>query len=147
MTPRSSRRSARPAARLLACAGLALATTLSPSVRAAGETTPAARAYLDLRAAAARAKTPDSVLPLLSASYRRAVAGMPGAERDDWFRRFRQFPPHPVTIQAQAVAGDRGALGAVARDASHVKWSGRVEMVLEGGAWKLADERWTSERR
>ena len=31
---------------------------------------------------------------------------------------------------------------AVARDAAHVKWSGRIEMVREGGAWKLDDETW-----
>ena len=83
----------------------------------------------------------------LSANYRRVVANLPPAERDGWFQRFRRFPPSPVTIQAQAIAGDRGALGAVARDASHVKWSGRIEMVREGGAWKLADERWSSEPR
>jgi hypothetical protein len=59
----------------------------------------------------------------------------------------KRVPPPPVKIQAQALAGDRVALGAVVRDASHVKWSGRVEMVREGGAWKLADESWTTESR
>ncbi|MBK6393699.1 MAG: hypothetical protein IPF73_02655 [Betaproteobacteria bacterium] len=108
---------------------------------------PAARAYLDLRAAAGKATKADAVLPQLSANYRRVVAGMPSAERDEWFLRFKRFPPTPVTIQAQAVAGDRGALGAVARDAAHVKWSGRIEMVREGGAWKLDDETWSSEHR
>jgi hypothetical protein len=53
----------------------------------------------------------------------------------------------PPATNAQAVAGDRGALGAVARDATHVKWSGRIEMVREGGAWKLDDETWSSEHR
>ena len=52
-----------------------------------------------------------------------------------------------MTIQAQTLAGDRCTLGAVARDAQRVKWSGRIEMVREGGAWKLDDERWTSEHR
>jgi len=125
----------------------ALAATLTASVHAQGGPGPAARAYLDLRASAGKATKADAVLPQLSANYRRVVAGMPSAERDEWFQRFRRFPPSPVTIQAQAVAGDRGALGAVARDASHVKWSGRIEMVREGGAWKLDDEHWSSEHR
>lgn len=138
---------ARTAARALAAAALALAATLGASVHAQSGPGPAARAYLDLRATAGKATTAGAVLPQLSANYRRVVAGMPPAERDEWFLRFKRFPPSPVTIQAQAVAGDRGALGAVARDASHVKWSGRIEMVREGGAWKLDDEHWSSEHR
>ena len=133
--------------RLPALAALALACVLAGVAQAAGDAGPAGRAYLDLRAAAAKATSPDAVLPYLSAHYRRVVANLPPAERDDWFQRFRRIPPSPVTIQAQAVAGDRGALGAVARDASHVKWSGRIEMVREGGAWKLADETWSTEPR
>lgn len=132
--------------RLIGLVALAAACALPPAARAAGEG-PAARAYLDLRAAAAKATRPDAVLPYLSANYRRVVASLPPAERDGWFQRFRRFPPSPVTIQAQAIAGDRGALGAVARDASHVKWSGRIEMIREGGAWKLADETWSTEPR
>ena len=105
------------------------------------------RAYLDLRAAAEKATTADAVLPLLSANYRRVVTNLPKAERDAWLARFKRVPPVPVKLQAQAQAGDRCTLGAVVRDASHVKWSGRVEMVREGGAWKLADETWTTESR
>jgi len=75
------------------------------------------------------------------------VSNLPKAERDAWLARLKRVPPAQVKLQAQAMAGDRCALGAVARDASHVKWSGRVEMVREGGAWKLADESWTTESR
>ena len=140
-------RPVRSAARALAAASLALAATLAAPAHAAGDPGPAALAYLDLRATAGKATRPEAVLPRLSANYRRIVGSMPPGERDEWFLRFKRFPPSPVTIQAQAVAGDRGALGAVARDASHVKWSGRIEMVREGGAWKLDDERWSSEHR
>ena len=121
-------------------AGVAFAAVVSTD---AG--TPA-RAYLDLRAAAERATTPDSLFPLLSANYRRVLSGLPRTERDDWLGRFKRTPPAQVKVQAQALASDRCTLGVVARDATHVKWSGRVEMILEGGSWKLADETWTTER-
>ena len=89
--------------------------------------------------------TADAVLPYLSANYRRVVSNLPKAERDAWLARVKRVPPAPAKLQAQAQAGDRCTLGVVVRDASHVKWSGRVEMVREGGAWKLADESWTTE--
>jgi hypothetical protein len=125
---------------VLALAGAASATLID-------QPGSAGRAYLDLRAAAERATTVDAVLPLLSANYRRVVSNLPRAERDAWLARFKRVPPAPVKLQAEAQAGDRSTLGAVVRDATHVKWSGRVEMVREGGAWKLADEAWTTESR
>ena len=134
-------------ARVLEAVSFALVAALAATAQAAGDPGPVARAYLDLRAAAGKATKPEAVLPHLSARYQRVVSRLPAGERDDWFQRFKRFPPTPVTIQAQAVAGDRGALGAVARDATHVKWSGRIEMVREGGAWKLDDETWSSEHR
>lgn len=131
--------------RALAVALVAFALPTAGAV-ADGPGTPA-RAYLDLRAAVARATSIDTVLPFLSATYRRVVSSLPAAERVDWLQRLKRVPPPGVTVQAQALAGDRCALGAVTRDASHVKWSGRVEMVREGGAWKLADETWRTEQR
>lgn len=125
-------------------AALASCFTTAP---AAIELGAPAHAYLALRTLAAKATSVEQLLPYLSANYRRVVSNLPREERDDWFGRFRRFPPGPVTVQAQAQAGDRCALGAIARDASHVKWSGRIEMLREGGAWKLDDERWSSDYR
>lgn len=139
-----SRHGARGA--IVAAIAIVLAACFA-TAQAAIELGAPAHAYLALRALAAKATNAEQVLPHLSANYRRVVSNLPRAERDDWFQRFRRFPPGPVTIQAQAQAGDRCALGAVARDASHVKWSGRIEMLREGGAWKLDDERWTSDYR
>jgi hypothetical protein len=146
MTPAPPRRAARRRG-LLAALALAVAGAVAATAAAAIELGAPARAYLDLRAATAKATSAEAVLPLLSANYRRVVSNLPRVERDDWFLRFKRFPPSPVTVQAQAQAGDRCALGAVARDAAHVKWSGRIEMLREGGAWKLDDESWTSEHR
>jgi hypothetical protein len=130
----------------LAVALVVLALPAAGAVVSDAPGTPA-RAYLDLRAAAAKATSVDALLPYLSATYRRVVSNLPAAERVDWLQRFKRVPPSGVTIQAQALAGDRCALGVVTRDAAHVKWSGRVEMVRENGAWKLADETWRSEQR
>ena len=126
---------------------LALAPAWPCGAASAIELGAPARAYLELRVLAAKATSADQVLPHLSANYRRVVSNLPRAEREDWFMRFKRVPPSPVTIQAQAQAGDRSGLGAVARDASHVKWSGRIEMLREGGAWKLDDETWSTEYR
>lgn len=103
------------------------------------------RAYLELRTLVERATAPETVFPSLAANYRRVVSNLPKAERDGWLARIKRTPPATPQLQAQALAGDRCALGVVARDVTHVKWSGRVEMVKEGGAWKLADESWTTE--
>lgn len=132
---------------LLAALGLVLAAAVPKGADAAIELGVPARAYLDLRALAAKATSAEQVMPYLSANYRRVVSNLPRGERDDWFMRFKRIPPSPVTIQAQAQAGDRCALGAVARDAAHVKWSGRIEMLHEGGGWKLDDETWKTEYR
>ena len=128
--------------------GLAVVALPAVAVAVVGEEPGSpARAYLDLRAAAAKATSAEAMLPFLSATYRRVISTLPAAERQDWLQRLKRMPPAPVKIQAQALAGDRCALGVVTRDASHVKWSGRVEMVREGGTWKLADESWKSEQR
>ena len=127
----------------LAAACVALAT--SAAAQAIDAPGSPGRTYLDMRTAVEKASSPDAVVPYLSANYRRVVAGLPKVERDGWLARLKRTPPVPPKLQAQALAGDRCALGVVARDASHVKWSGRVEMVREGGAWKLADESWTTE--
>jgi hypothetical protein len=128
----------------LGASWLALAATAQaqPALDAAGSP---GRAYLDLRGIVAKAATPEAVLPYLSSNYRRVVSNLPKVERDGWLARLKRTPPGSPQLQAQALAGDRCALGVVARDATHVKWSGRVEMVREGGAWKLADEAWTTE--
>ena len=134
-----------------ALAALAAALVLAGGAAAAVVDEPGSpgRAYLDLRATVERSSSPDAVLPYLSANYRRVVSNLPKAERDAWLARLKRVPPAsaPVKLQAQALAGDRCALGAVARDATHVKWSGRIEMVREGGGWKLADESWTTETK
>ncbi|MEO8487847.1 MAG: hypothetical protein ABI585_16090 [Betaproteobacteria bacterium] len=131
---------------LLATALVALVVPATHAAVTAEPGTPG-RAYLDLRVAVEKATTPEAVLPYLSATYRRVVSRLPKAEREGWLARLKRVPPAQVKLQAQALAGDRVALGAVARDASHVKWSGRIEMVREGGAWRLADESWTTEHR
>ena len=132
-------------AALAACAALAMASgAFAAAVAAPGSP---GRAYLDLRAAVDKASTPDAIMAYLSSNYRRVVSNLPKAERDAWLARMKRVPPPPVKLQAQALAGDRAALGAVVRDASHIKWSGRIEMVREGGGWKLADESWTTESK
>jgi hypothetical protein len=136
---------ARRAALALCAVALALAGSLSAAV--GEEPGSPGRAYLDLRATVEKTSSADAVLPYLSGTYRRVVANLPKPERDAWLARLKRVPPAQVKLQAQAMAGDRCALGAVARDATHVKWSGRIEMVREGGAWKLADESWTTESR
>jgi len=135
-----------PRAALAACA-VALALAAGPAAAVGDEPGSPGRAYLELRATVEKTSSPDAVFPYLSGNYRRVVSNLPKAERDAWLARLKRVPPAQVKLQAQAMAGDRCALGAVARDASHVKWSGRVEMVREGGAWKLADESWTTESR
>ena len=135
-----------PRAALAACA-VALALASGPAAAVGDEPGSPGRAYLELRATVEKTSSPDAVFPYLSGNYRRVVSNLPKAERDAWLARMKRVPPAQVKIQAQALAGDRAALGVVARDATHIKWSGRVEMVREGGAWKLADEAWTTESR
>ena len=129
----------------LAAAWLALAANAAAQGPAIDGPGSPGRAYLDLRAVVEKAGAPEAVLPYLSSNYRRVVANLPRAERDAWLARMKRVPPAQPRLQAQALAGDRGALGVVARDTTHVKWSGRVEMVREDGAWKLADESWSTE--
>lgn len=127
----------------LAVAWLAFAATAdAQAIDAPGSP---GRTYLEIRAVVDKATTPEAVLPYLSATYRRVVSNLPKGERDGWLARLKRTPPAKPQLQAQALAGDRCALGVVARDAAHVKWSGRVEMVREGAAWKLADEAWSTE--
>ena len=118
--PVPSRLPARRAA-LAACA-VALACPRVAFAAAVDEPGSPGRAYLDLRAALEKANSPDAMLGYLSANYRRVVANLPKAERDAWLARMKRVPPAPVKIQAQALAGDRCALGAIARDVTHVKW-------------------------
>jgi hypothetical protein len=131
---RPRRAAARVALVLLACAGLASAEGGTPVA-----------AYEKLVAVTRKAKSWQPILPLLSAQYRSDVESQDAEGQKAFLRYFKSSLDHRgLVVTLETSDGDTAVLAATARDAAGKPASGRIEMVREGGAWRLHDFGWAT---
>ena len=128
----------------LVVSALVAATFVRPaSAQSAGQT--ASQFYLAYRAAFDKAKSIDELLPFLSKKGAEQVKATPAADRPKMFELMKMMGTlTEVKIIKEAKNGDGATLTVEGVSADKTKTKGTVEIVKEGGGWKLGGENWSS---
>jgi hypothetical protein len=115
-----------------------------PSAILAEEKTPT-QAYLEYQAAVQKATSLAEVLPRLSAAYRAMLESHPKKEHPVWLERLKQSSNiKDLKITKETISGDKCALDGNGTSARGNSVKGKVNLVKEGGAWKLDEEFWAT---
>jgi hypothetical protein len=103
----------------------------------------ASEAYLKYRKAFDGAKKIDELLPYMVAARRKDVEATPPAERAEMFDMIKMMGAlTDLKIVKETPAGDKATLTVQALDSDKAKSTGTIDMVKEGGAWKVGKESW-----
>lgn len=102
--------------------------------------------YLKYRTAFDAARKVDELLPYWVAARRKEVESTPAAERADMFDFMKAMGAlTDVKIVNEAPTANGATLTVEAVDSDKAKATGTIEMLKEGGAWKVGKERWKSQ--
>ena len=105
----------------------------------------ASQFYLAYRAAFDKAKSIDELLPFMAKKNVEQVKATPEAQRAQMFGMIKEMGALTnVKIVKEAKSGDGATLSVEARGPDKAKTSGTIEILKEGGAWKLGKESWSS---
>jgi hypothetical protein len=127
--------------RILAAVGLVLA--LAGSTFAQTET--ASQFYAKYRQAFDRATTVDDLLPYMSKPMKAQVENTPAADRAKMFEMIKAVGAiTDMRIVKETRSADGATLTIEALDPDKKKTTGTVQVVNEGGEWKLGTESWSS---
>ena len=119
---------------------LCLAAPAFAQAPAAGS---ASEAYLKYRKAFDSAKKIDELLPYMVAARRKDVESTPAAERAEMFDMIKSMSAlTDVKVVKEASTASGATLTVEALDSDKAKATGTIEMVKEGGAWKVGKESW-----
>jgi uncharacterized protein DUF3828 len=101
--------------------------------------------YMQYRKAFDAAKKIDDVLPFMSADTTKQVQATPPAERAEMFEMIKMMGALTnVKIAKEAKTATGATLTVNALDSDKKATTGTVEIVKEGGKWKLGKESWSS---
>lgn len=103
--------------------------------------------YLAYRAAFAKAKTIDELLPWMAKSRLGQINKTPAAERAEMFGMIKMMDDHQSVKVVKETPSANGAelqVEAISGE-SKKKATGVITLVKEGGAWKLDQESWKGE--
>ena len=115
----------------------------APVVAQAPAAGSASEAYLKYRKAFDSAKKIDELLPYMVAARRKDVEATPAAERAEMFDMIKSMSALTDIKVAKEAANANGAtLTVEAVDSDKAKATGTIEMVKEGGTWKVGKESW-----
>lgn len=103
------------------------------------------QAFLDYQAAVAKATTLSEVLPYLSAAYRGMLESRPKKDHPVWLERLKDSANIKDTkIVKEAINGDKCTLEGTGTSARGNAVKGKIQLVKEGGAWKLDEMFWST---
>ena len=103
------------------------------------------QAFLDYHAAVLKAQTLSEVLPYLSAEYRGMLESRPKKDHPVWLERLKETANvKDLKIGKDTITGDKCTLEGTATSARGNAVHGKVNLVREGGAWKLDEEFWAT---
>jgi len=124
--------------------GLLMTALIAPaSAQNASQT--ASQFYLAYRAAFDKAKSIDELLPFLSKKSAERVNATPAGDRPKMFELLKMMGTlSEVKILKEAKAADGATLSVEGVGPDKAKNKGTIEIVKEGGAWKLGEESWSS---
>ena len=101
--------------------------------------------YLQYRKAFDAAKKIDDVLPFMSADTTKQIQATPPAERGQMFEMIKMMGALTnVKITKEIKTATGATLTVNAIDSDKMPTVGMIEIVQEGGKWKLGKESWSS---
>jgi hypothetical protein len=129
--------------RTLALVAAMLVAVPLASATAADQT--ASQFYMAYRAAFDKAKSIDELLPFMAKKNVDQVKATPEEQRAQFFEMIKETGALTgVKILKEAKNGDGVTLSVEALDSDKKKTTGSIDIVKEGGAWKLGKENWSS---
>ena len=115
-----------------------------PSAILAEPKTPT-QAYLEYQAAVQKATSLAEILPRLSAAYRAMLESRPKKEHPVLLGRLKETSDvKDLKITKETISGDKCTLEGSGTSARGNPMKGKVNLVKEGGAWKLDEEFWAT---
>jgi hypothetical protein len=112
---------------------------------APAQTETASQFYMRYRTAFDVAKKIEDLTPFLSKKSLDMVNATPAAERPKFFEMMKMMGSiTDVKILKETKTADGAMLAVEAMDPDKKKTNGKVEIVKEGGDWKLGSENWSS---
>ena len=101
--------------------------------------------YMSYRAAFAKAKAIEEMLPLMSKEMKAQVEKTPAAERPKMFEFVQQMSNGMTNVKVvKETKTDAGATLTVEALDGKDKMQGQIQVVKEGTAWKMGKESWSS---
>jgi hypothetical protein len=101
--------------------------------------------YLQYRKAFDAAKKIEDVLPFMSADTTKQIQATPPAERGQMFEMIKMMGALTnVKITKETKTATGVTLTVTAIDSDKTPTIGKIEIVQEGGKWKLGKESWSS---
>ena len=101
--------------------------------------------YKEYLVAFEKAKTIDDILPFMTAENRKQAEATPKDERDKMFGMIKILSHHDVNVLKEEHSADgKTILSVEGIDADKAKGTGKVTLVKEGSAWKIAEESGTT---
>ena|SRR5579864_529483 len=126
---------------------LVLVLLVTGAWRQAAPAQTATQFYKTYQAACAKATKVDDLLPFITADQKKQVEATPAAQRAQMFDMMKMMMSMhtDVTVDKEDHNADGSAtLTLSALDSDKKKATGKVNVVKEGGAWKVGQESWSS---
>jgi hypothetical protein len=99
--------------------------------------------FLEYRAAFEKAKTVDEILPFMDKTTKAEILKTPATERKQMFSMMQMMSDARSVKVVKETTNDKGVELAVEGTTPDKKKStGKIQMVKEAGAWKVAKESW-----
>jgi len=123
--------------------GVLLAPSLAPP--AVAQTQTASQFYTAYRAAFAKAKKIEDLFPFMAKKNVDQVNQTPAAERAQMFEMIKMMGAiTDVKIVKETPSATGATLDVTAIDPDKKPTKGKIDVVKEGGAWKIGSENWSS---
>jgi hypothetical protein len=129
---------------LFALAVTVMTAAMVPLVRAqpAAPKT-ASQVFLEYRAAFEKAKAVEEIMPFQDKATRAQIEKTPAAERKQMFEMMQIMSDARDVKVVKETRNDKGVeLTVEGTTPDKKKSTGKIQMVQEGGAWKVAGENW-----
>src|SRR5262245_22251923 len=126
------------------CLPLVLLATAPLLAQAAGQS--ASDFYMQYRKAFDAAKKIEDVMPFMSADTTKQIQATPPAERAQMFEMIKMMGTLTnVKIVKETKTATGATLNVNALDSDKKNTTGTIDIVQEGGKWKIGKESWSSQ--
>jgi Domain of unknown function (DUF4878) len=128
---------------IVAIVSMVCAAAATPGAQAPPQT--ASQFYMSYRAAFEKAATIEEVFPYVSKDIRAKMESTPAAERPKMFEFVKQMSNMTdVKVVKETKTDDGATLTVEAVSSDKEKMTGQIQVVKEGGAWKMGKESWSN---